>query len=98
MTDKLALFRQLTDAGMPSVQAEIVVTEFASMQTASRLMQLGEKTPIGFSERPCWNWYVSSLSRHPFMNGLVTGLVLAVLEAIVLSPLADGLIKHLCGR
>lgn len=95
MTDTLATFKKLTDAGMAAAQAEIIVSELWDMQhRRTNPPRLAE--PARYSKNALWNWYVGNSSRHPFLNGAGTGLVLVAVEWTIFFPLLDSVLVHLC--
>jgi len=98
MTDTLTLFKRLIDAGMPAVQAEIIVQELYEIRQAAERPQSAPTAPVRYSRNLFWNWYMGNSSRHPFLNGIGTGIALVAIEWAVVFPLIDGLIKFLRGH
>jgi hypothetical protein len=98
MTDTLAIFRRLTEAGMPGVQAEILATEIFDLQRRGCPKLAATEAPPRYSKNLFWNWYVGNTSRHPFLNGIVTGLVLVGVEWVLIFPVFDRVVAHVCGH
>src|SRR5579875_1880036 len=97
MTDTLTLFKRLTEAGMPPAQAEIIVQALHEMGQPADRPQLTATAPVRYSRSAFWNWYMGNSSRHPFLNGIGTGIALVAIEWALVFPLIDGLFKFLRG-
>jgi hypothetical protein len=97
LTDTLRIFERLTNAGIPAEQAEIIANEVFDIQRAG-----GSTPPVlaepRYSRNPFWNLYVGNSSRHPFLNGIGTGLVLAAVEWAIVFPVVDCVVAHLRGH
>lgn len=101
MTDTHKIFKRLTDAGMPEAQAEIVVNELFELRRAAEAASTRASVPeqpTRYSSNPFWNWYIGNSSRHPFLNGLGTGLALAALEWAIVFPVIDCLVVYFRGH
>jgi hypothetical protein len=97
MMDTLTLFKKLTEAGMPPGQADVIVQElFEIKQAAERSHPQATPTvPTRYSKNAFWNWYMENSSRHPFLNGIGTGITLVAIEWAVVFPIIDGFLKFL---
>ncbi|WP_158660482.1 hypothetical protein [Paraburkholderia hospita] len=96
MTDTLELFKKLTKAGMTEAQAELLVTALWEMQYRPSL-DLASNQPSRLFPARFWRWYLRDMSRHPALNGMLTGLAIAAIENAILFPLFD-LVPRLCSH